>query len=284
MLIDCVSIAARLDERIARFASEMRARGEAPQLCEIVATSANSAISYSKTKERKAEKLGIEFRVVRFGQSDPMEAVLQEVSRLCANPAIHGVLVGMPTFPHIDAERLLAVIPPYKDVDGLGPLNSHLVYSNQEHNAIAPATAIAAIHVLETRTTLKGKRVAVIGRGRTVGRPVATMLSNRDATVTLCHSRTPVDVLRDVVAASDVVVSATGMPGVLQTDWFRPAQIVVDCGIAFADGKTRGDVDSLALDAAGVEVTPVPQGVGLVTNSMIFGNLARAIGLGTVNV
>jgi methylenetetrahydrofolate dehydrogenase (NADP+)/methenyltetrahydrofolate cyclohydrolase len=248
-------------------------------MCEILATQTQGTLSYSNTKKRKAAKFGIEYEAVQFGAEVHLDEVLKKINQLNCDDRVHGILVGMPTYPHIDSEKLAAAIVPNKDVDGLGPLNSYFVFSNQEHRGIAPATAVAAIHILEKRMSLRGKSVAVIGRGRTVGRPVAAMLINRDATVTICHSRSPKAALECVVRNSEIVIAATGIPGVAQNEWFRSGQTVIDCGIAFIDGKTCGDLNALEISSSGATVTPVPKGVGLVTNSMIFGNLLRAISL-----
>ena len=164
-----------------------------------------------------------------------------------------------------------------KDVDGLGAFNTFYLGTNREDAGLVPATARAAIHILEGLGAISGRRALVIGRGPTVGRPAAQMLINRDATVTIAHSRTKN--LDSLFRSSEVVVSATGRPGLVDSEWINEGQVIIDCGISFADGKTVGDVSSAAADARNAIVTPVPGGVGGVTNAMIFSNLLKAMRL-----
>lgn len=279
MIIDCQTIASSLDAEILLAVQRFRESGVTPRMCEILATQTQSALSYSNTKKRKANALGIEYEARHFDQSVRLDDVLLKIAELNADDRVHGILIGMPTYSHINSEQLIAAIAPSKDVDGLGALNSFFLFSRQEHLGIAPATALAAIHILETRVSLLGKSVTVLGRGRTVGRPLAALLVNRDATVTVCHSRTATSALENVVRESEIVVTATGAPGIVQSDWFGSGQVVIDCGIAFVNGKTTGDVNSIEVSERGAIVSPVPKGVGLVTNSMIFANLLRAVNL-----
>jgi len=248
-------------------------------MCEILATQTQGTLSYSNTKRRKAEKLGIQYEAVRFDPQVHLSEIVAKILEFNGDDEVHGIVVGTPTFSHIDSEQLIASIDPRKDIDGLSPLNSFYVFSNQEHLGIAPATAIAAIHIIEKQVSLLGKNVAMIGRGRTVGRPVAAMLNNRNATVTICHSRTHPAALERIVRESEIIIAATGVPGTVHSAWFASGQIVIDCGIAFVDGKLVGDLNAIDVSERGVAVTPVPKGVGLVTNSMIFNNLLDAINL-----
>lgn len=279
MIIDCRSIADAFDAELVHAVGRLKDAGITPCMQEILATQVQGTHSYSNTKRLKAERLGVQYGAIHFGHEVHIEEILSKITELNTDQKVHGVLIGMPVYSHIDSEKLIAAIDPLKDVDGLSPVNAYAIFSNNEHLGIAPATAIAAIHILEKLLSLRGKEVAVIGRGRTVGRPLASMLTNRDATVTICHSRTPTVILERIIRQSEIVITATGVPGVIQTDWFSRQQTVVDCGIAFTDGKTVGDVNALEVSERGAAVTPVPKGVGLVTNSMIFGNLLHAINL-----
>lgn len=279
MIIDCLAISKIFDDEMRAAVLALREGGVRPRLCELLATNTQSAVSYSNTKRKKAETLGVEYEAVRFAPDVRMEQLLARISEWNSDELIHGLLVGMPTYANIEAEKLISAINPHKDVDGLGPFNSYAVYSNQEHLGIVPATAIAAVHILETITVIRGKRVVVVGRGRTVGRPVAAMLVNRSATVTVCHSGTALADLERIIRQSDIIVAATGSAEVLQSEWFQPGQIVIDCGISFRDGKTVGDVNAEEVSSIGSSVTPVPRGVGAVTNSIIFGNVIKAVNL-----
>jgi methylenetetrahydrofolate dehydrogenase (NADP+)/methenyltetrahydrofolate cyclohydrolase len=277
MLIDCRVIARELDVATSSAIQDWVARGIAPAVREIVATDNEGVHSYVRTKEKKGRSLGVDYQVINCDRSVTNEQVLEIIDGLNAAPEVHGIMLGMPLFKHLDPEALADAITSNKDIDGLGSDNTAYLAGNREHLALAPATAIAAVHILETITGLSGRRVLVLGRGRTVGRPVAAMLVNRNATVTICHSRS--HHIDRLIQESEIVVSAIGRSQFVQPDWLKPSQIVVDCGISFVDGRTVGDVDSAAASARSVAITPVPGGVGVVTNAMIFANLLRAVQL-----
>ncbi|WP_293932094.1 bifunctional 5,10-methylenetetrahydrofolate dehydrogenase/5,10-methenyltetrahydrofolate cyclohydrolase [Iodobacter sp.] len=279
MIIDCGAIVKKLDTELIDACSVLSKNTSPPKLCEILATSNQAVLSYAETKRRKAEGLGIIYESIICDQSKSTSDVIEVIQRLNEDSSVNGILVGLPTFSHVDSEMLVNAINHKKDIDGLGVKNSNLILSNQEHLGIAPATPSAALHIIESLLTLSGKNVCVIGRGRTVGRPLIQMLINRDATVTVCHSRTPLSAIEDAVKQSDIIITAIGCPGRVKSEWFSADQVAIDCGISFINNITTGDLDSAALSARGVIVSPVPKGVGAVTNSMIFSNLLKAIRL-----
>lgn len=277
MLIDCRAIARELDIATSSAIRDWVARGIVPAVREIVATDNEAVHSYVRTKQKKADSLGVDYRAIGFDRSATTVRILDAIGALNLEADVHGIMLGMPLFEHLDQDALANAIASNKDIDGLGSASTACLATNREHLALAPATAIAAVHILEKVTSLGGRRVAVLGRGPTVGRPVAAMLVNRDATVTICHSRSlGIDRL---VAESEIIVSAIGRGHFVRPEWLRPSQIVVDCGISFIDGRLAGDVDAAAVTEPSVAITPVPGGVGVVTNAMIFANLMRAIQL-----
>jgi methylenetetrahydrofolate dehydrogenase (NADP+)/methenyltetrahydrofolate cyclohydrolase len=277
MLIDCRAIAVEIDAATGAEAAARTAAGHPPAAREILATDDEAVRSYVRTKARKAAALGIDYRPLEFGRDAATADLLDAIAGMNAAPSVHGIMLGLPLYAHLDAAALADAIAADKDIDGLGADNTARLATGREERAIAPATAVAAVRILETVASLAGRKVAVLGRGRTVGRPVAAMLVNRDSTVTICHSRSRD--LAGLVAEAEIVVSAIGRPHFVDAGWLRAGQVVVDCGISFVGGRTVGDVDSAAADAAGAIVTPVPGGVGAVTNAMIFANLMRAMRL-----
>jgi methylenetetrahydrofolate dehydrogenase (NADP+)/methenyltetrahydrofolate cyclohydrolase len=166
---------------------------------------------------------------------------------------------------------------PHKDVDGLTPLNLGLVASGRESEAIPAATPQACIELAETQGSLVGKKVGVVGRGRTVGRPLASMLINRHATVTVCHTRTRD--LREALAHCDVVMVAAGKPGLIRAEHLSTGQIVIDAGINVVTDGLVGDVDAESVRPIAAALTPVPGGVGTLTTAIVFRNLMRAMRL-----
>jgi methylenetetrahydrofolate dehydrogenase (NADP+)/methenyltetrahydrofolate cyclohydrolase len=277
MIVDCRKLASEVDETTKYGVSILEQAGTRPKVVEIIATGDQGVVSYSKTKMKKAESLGIDYSSRIYEKAVTGGEILRDIRALNANRAIHGVVVGLPLFVDLDEESITNEVQHQKDIDGLGAFNTYYLSKNREDAGLVPATARAAVHIIESLGVISGKRLVVVGRGPTVGRPVAQMLINRDATVSVAHSRTKE--LERMIRESEIVVSATGRRGLIQPDWISPGQVVVDCGISFVDGKTVGDVDSAAIDARGGIVTAVPGGVGVVTNAMLFSNLLKAIRL-----
>ena len=277
MIIDCRTLASTIDESTKQGVSLLIERGVQPKIVEIIATNNESVTSYSNTKKRSAARLGIEYEPRHYEQTVTVQTLVEDIARLNEDVKVHGILIGLPLFVHLDEQVAINELDHKKDVDGLGAFNTYYLNSNWEDGALLPATARAAIHILESVQGISGKRAIVIGRGLTVGRPTAQMLINRHATVTVAHSRTTQ--LERVVSESDIIVSATGRPGLVSPNWIVPQQVVIDCGISFVDGKTVGDIDTKVVDARGAKVTSVPGGVGIVTNAMVFSNLLKAIRL-----
>ncbi|HET8727172.1 MAG TPA: bifunctional 5,10-methylenetetrahydrofolate dehydrogenase/5,10-methenyltetrahydrofolate cyclohydrolase, partial [Alphaproteobacteria bacterium] len=226
---------------------------------------------------RTADKLGIRLRLERVDPGQGQDALDALIDRLSADPATHGILLELPLDKRLDGEAAIRRIAPEKDVDGLTPANLGLIAAGREALAIAPATPLACIRLAESATSLRGKRVAVVGRGRSVGRALIPMLINRDATVTVCHTKTPD--LAAAIAPCEVVFVACGAPGLVTGDKLQPGQIVVDAGISVVDGKVVGDVDMESATAKVSALTPVPGGVGPLTSTLIFHNLMKAIAL-----
>lgn len=277
MIVDCRKLASEVDETTKYGVSILAQGGTRPKVVEIIATGNQGVVSYSKTKMKKADSLGIDYSTRIYEKAVTGDEILADIRALNADRTIHGIVVGLPLFVHLDEEAITNEVQYQKDIDGLGAFNTYYLSKNREDAGLVPATARAAVHIIESLGSIAGKRIAVVGRGPTVGRPVAQMLINRDATVSVAHSRTKD--LEHMVRGSEIVVSATGRRGLIPADWISSGQIVVDCGISFLDGKTVGDVDSAAIDVCGGIVTAVPGGVGVVTNAMLFSNLLKAMRL-----
>jgi methylenetetrahydrofolate dehydrogenase (NADP+) / methenyltetrahydrofolate cyclohydrolase len=276
-MINIRELAKDIDTRTLAEVSRLAARGEQLRVADVIASDDEAVLAYVKTKRAKAQKLGIYYEVRQLEPNCSMTEVQKLLENLDRDPAITGIMVSAPTYAHLNIDELLAEISPQKDVDGLSPLNVAHLASNEEHLALAPATALAAMHIIEQVTSLRGRNLVVLGRGRTVGRPVAQMAVNRDATVTICHSRT--QEIDRVAQHADILVSAIGRPDFVTASFSREQQIVVDCGISIVDEKVVGDVSFIEVSKIAAYVTPVPGGVGVLTNSFLFGNLLKAYAL-----
>jgi methylenetetrahydrofolate dehydrogenase (NADP+)/methenyltetrahydrofolate cyclohydrolase len=187
---------------------------------------------------------------------------------------VHGILVQLPLPRGIDARRVIDALPPEKDVDGLHPVNQGRLLAGDP--GLRPCTPLGVMRLIdETGTAVQGRHAVVVGRSVLVGKPVALLLLERHATVTICHSRTRD--LGEEVARADIVVAATGQAGLVRGEWIRPGAVVIDVGMnRGADGKLCGDVDfASARERAGF-ITPVPGGVGPMTVAMLLANTVTA--------
>jgi methylenetetrahydrofolate dehydrogenase (NADP+)/methenyltetrahydrofolate cyclohydrolase len=209
-----------------------------------------------------------------LGPERSQELLLAKCRALSEDRTVHGILLELPLAAGLDADAALDQIAPAKDIDGMTPHSLGLILAGREADALTSATAQACILLAETQGPLSGKRVALIGRGRTVGRPLMGMLVNRHATVTVCHTRT-----RDLAAAiaeCDIVMVAIGKARQVTGQQLRSGQTVIDAGINYLNGKLAGDVDAESVEGVAAALTPVPGGVGPLTSALIFQNLIRA--------
>lgn len=254
----------------------LKARGVTPKLAAVVCSSDPAALSYVAVKRKHAEEVGAAFEGVDLSHAGSYADIAAHMRDLCVRPDIHGVIVVMSSKPEFDEIDVTNLIPANKDVDGLSVGNLGALLQNGPHQRfIAPATPRACIAMAETEGPLTGKTVTVIGRGRTVGKPLANMLVNAGATVTICHSAT-LDIPK-FSRAADIVFVATGRPHFFGRDYFCEGQLVVDAGVGFIDGKLAGDVDAAALEDLDIRLTAVPGGVGPLTSVLILENLLLLI-------
>jgi len=257
----------------AEAAAKLAAAGKPPKMAVILASEDPAAVTYAETKKKAAAALGIEVELHNLGGTT-QGALLERCRALSVDPAVHGILLELPLAPGLNADEALDAIAPWKDIDGLTPYNLGLISAGREAEALSSATAQACILLAETQGALAGKRVALIGRGRTVGRPLMGMLINRHATVTVCHTRTRE--LSKAIADCEIVMVAIGKARQITGADLRLGQTVIDAGINYLDGKLTGDVDAESAEGVAAALTPVPGGVGPLTAALIFQNLIRA--------
>lgn len=227
---------------------------------------------YIRLKHQAAKEAGIRSTDIRLPEETVEEEVLERLAALNADDAIDGILVQLPLPDHLDEARVIGAIDPAKDVDGIHPFNAGLLYLGRP--ALVPATPVGVMALLaEYDIELKGARAVVVGRSDIVGKPVAHLLLQQHATVTICHSRTR-DLPRETLDA-DVLVVAAGRPWLVTADMVKQGAAVVDVGMNRTDAGLVGDVDPAAMDVAG-HMTPVPRGVGPMTIACLLRNTVRA--------
>jgi methylenetetrahydrofolate dehydrogenase (NADP+)/methenyltetrahydrofolate cyclohydrolase len=222
---------------------------------------------------RSCEKVGIEGRLVEVDGSASEVAVVDAIRALNEDPAVNGIIVQMPLPATIRLRSVVDAIDPDKDIDGIHPLNAGLLRLG--YDGFLPATAHAAVEVLRrSGIEIEGKRAVVVGRSAVVGMPAAFLLVRENATVTVCHSRTR-DLARHVKDA-EILVVAAGHPGLIRGEMLRRGVVVVDVGINVVDGALVGDVDFESARRVASAITPVPGGVGPLTNALLLAHLVRA--------
>lgn len=252
------------------------ARGIEPKLAVILAGRDPGSVWYARNKAAVGSKLGVAVTLHELPERVEEERLLALLDRLNVDPDVHGILVELPLPRHLNKARLLNAVNPAKDVDGVTAVNRGRLFGGQEEETLIPATPLACLALLDHYgINLGGRRVTLVGRGETVGRPLAFLLVKRDATVTICHTRTA-DLTAECRRA-EILVAAAGVPALIKREMVSPGTVIVDAGInELADGSLMGDVDFEAVAEIAGAVTPVPGGVGALTTTMIMANLLRA--------
>lgn len=268
------ALAATLRAETTTGAAALTAAGTPPRLAVVVATADESAGWYVRSIARAAGKVGITCDVMDLGSAAPPTAIRRTLERLSADPMVHGIILQTPLPAGADAAELGGAIDPAKDVDGANP--SSLGRLAVGLPAFAPATAEAVLTLLDHHEIeLAGRHAVVVGRSSVVGKPVAHLLLERHATVTICHSRT-----KDLAARTreaDVLVAAVGRPELITAEHVAPETIVIDVGTNPTEtGGLVGDVDAASLAGVAAGVSPVPGGVGPVTTALLLLHTVRA--------
>jgi methylenetetrahydrofolate dehydrogenase (NADP+)/methenyltetrahydrofolate cyclohydrolase len=275
------SLAKSIRETTAREVQELRGRGIFPTLAVVIATADASAHSYVNSIQKAASALSIVLKVARFSccTQQQLESALLDLS---SDGSVHGIILQLPLFADLDTAQAIMRINPLKDVDGLTPQNMGLLLAGKERSALLPATPQACVELAETLGTLSGTTVGIVGRGRTVGRPLLAMAINRHATVTVCHTRTRD--LKKALAPCDIIFVAIGKPNAITANHFSDGQLVIDAGINMLGESVVGDVDaSDSMISKLGALSAVPGGVGPITTAILFRNLLRAISLQTTH-
>ncbi len=271
--LDGRAMAAEARAALAGEVADLRGRGVVPTLAVVVLGDDPAARSYVRGIERAAAAVEVDCRVQRLDGSTATDALVATLDALSADPAVHGIIVQSPLPPGIDAAVIGARVAVEKDVDGLNPTSAGRLLVGLP--AYPPATAAAVMEILRRAgTPLRGTRAAVIGRSAVVGKPTALLLLREDATVTLCHSRTAD--LPAVARAADVLVVAVGRARFVDAAFVKPGATVIDVGINATAGGIVGDVDAESVSTVAGALTPVPGGVGPLTNVMLLRNTLDA--------
>ena len=275
MIIDGKAIAAKVRAEVAQAVKDIEKRaGVTPGLALIRVGNDPASEIYVRGKAKACQETGMAgFEHILSEQTSEVE-LLALVRELNVNPHVHGVLVQLPLPRHISADEVLETLAPQKDVDGFGPHSAGALFTGRP--GLRPCTPLGILRLLdEAQTPLAGARALVVGRSNIVGKPVAMLLLERHATVTVAHSRTAD--LAGEVGAADVLVAAVGKPAMIRGEWVKRGATVIDVGInRNAAGKLAGDVEFAPAQERARAITPVPGGVGPMTIAFLLSNTIQA--------
>lgn len=273
-LIDGTALSKQLRAEVAQRAAILRARGITPGLAVIQVGENPASRIYVRSKVKACEDNGLHSVLEHYPVTLSEDELLARITALNKDPAIHGILVQLPLPPHIDAQEVIEAISPAKDVDGFHVASAGALMVGQP--GFWPCTPYGCMKMLESiGYDLRGKHAVVIGRSNIVGKPMALMLLQKNATVTICHSAT--QDLKAMTLQADVIVAAVGKQKVLTADMVKPGAVVIDVGMNRNDeGKLCGDVDFEGVKEVAGYITPVPGGVGPMTITMLLFNTLEA--------
>ncbi len=276
-ILDGKALAAGIKAEIAAKVETYVRRGIKPRLDAVLVGDDPGSHCYAQAKERVAGQVGITFRLHHLPSGTAEEELLELVADLNKDPSVHGIMIELPLPRHLNRVRVLNALCPDKDVDGAHPVNRGRLMTGD--GGLFPATPLSCLEILRRYgIRVAGRDAVIVGRGETVGKPLALLLLREDATVTICHTRT-----RDLAAhtrRADLLVAAAGCAGLIRPEMVKPGAVVLDTGTnPVSGGGICGDVDFEAVREVAAAVTPVPGGVGSMTTTLVMQNLLKAIEL-----
>lgn len=273
-VINGKDLAKELREKMTKEVSEMTANGLTPHLTVILVGEDPASKSYVSGKEKACKETGISSEIIRLPETTSEADLLKQIEELNNDEKVHGILVQLPLPEHIDEDKVIEAIVPSKDVDGFHPIN--IGYMMTGKDTFLPCTPYGVVTMLKSRDIeIEGKNVVVVGRSNIVGKPVGQLLLNENATVTYCHSRTKD--ISAVTKTADILVVAVGRAHFINGDDIKEGAVVIDVGVnRIEDGSLTGDVDFDSAKEKASYITPVPQGVGPMTITMLLENTIKA--------
>ncbi len=267
-LIDGRALAKKIEQEVADGVARLKEdNGIIPALSTILVGDDEASKMYVRLKHKACERAGINAEDHTLPADSTQEELIALIHSLNEREDIHAILVQLPLPPHLDAQAAMEAIAPYKDADGFAPYNmGQLLIGNE---GLVPCTPKGIIRAMEEYgVEIEGKNAVIVGHSNVVGKPMAAMLLNRNATVAVCHVYT--DDLKKYTAQADILISATGVPHLIKADMVKEGAVVFDVGIGQKDGKVVGDVDFEAVLPKVSLITPVPGGVGPMTISILL--------------
>jgi methylenetetrahydrofolate dehydrogenase (NADP+)/methenyltetrahydrofolate cyclohydrolase len=273
-ILDGSALAASIRAALKQEVEALGRRGVKPGLAVILAGDDPASKVYVRNKTRACEEIGVRSQQIDYPASVTQAELIGQIRKLNADPAVHGILVQLPLPGHIDSARVLEAVAPHKDVDGFHESNLGALLAGKPR--VVPCTPAGVMRLIaQAGVVLAGRHAVVIGRSNIVGKPVALLLLQKDASVTICHSKTRD--LGEICRQADVLIAAVGRAKLVGAAMVKPGACVIDVGVnRLPDGKLAGDVDFEAVKEIAGAITPVPGGVGPMTIAMLLENCIHA--------
>lgn len=272
-IMDGTAMAREIRKGLSKEVQELVKAGKRPGLAVVLVGEDPASQVYVKMKKRGCKEVGIDSREYLLPDTTSQEQLLKVIDDLNEDPSVHGILVQLPLPQGLDEQEVINRINPLKDIDGFHPVNVGKLYIGLD--TYVPCTPAGVIEMLQQMNyDISGKKAVVLGRSNIVGKPVAQLLLQQNATVTVCHSRTKN--LKEECRQADILIAAVGQSELVKADWVKPGAVVIDVGINRVDGKLVGDVAFDELQGIAGWITPVPGGVGPMTISMLLKNTVKA--------
>lgn len=270
MIIDGKALAKQKRAEMAQIVQELKAKGVTPGLAVVLVGEDPASEIYVRNKHKACEEVGIYSRVIKLPEDTKEEDLLKLIDELNQDSALDGILVQLPLPKQINSDKVIERIRPNKDVDGFHPVNAGKLLTGQV--GFVPCTPLGILELIKsTGINISGKEAVVIGRSNIVGKPVAHLLLQENATIAICHSKTKN--LKEVCQRADILVAAVGKPQLITADYIKEGAVVIDVGInRLPDGKLVGDVAFETVKEKASYITPVPGGVGPMTITMLLAN------------
>jgi methylenetetrahydrofolate dehydrogenase (NADP+) / methenyltetrahydrofolate cyclohydrolase len=273
-IMDGKLVAAEVKREVTDRVKSLQRQGVRPSLSTVLIGDDPASATYLRAKHKACEEVGIKSENHHLASNTPQDKLEALIDQLNHDDRVHGILVQLPLPKQLEEDRAIGKLDPDKDVDGLHPVNLGKLASGTE--GLVPCTPKGVVRLLQYyKVAISGSKVAIVNRSNLVGRPLAMLLLNRDATVTICHSKTKD--LAKITRDADILVTAIGRPEVrIGPDYVKHGATVVDVAISRVDGKLRGDVDFELVSKIAQNITPVPGGVGPMTVAMLLENTVQA--------
>jgi len=274
-IIDAKSIAANLKEELKRNVNDRISKGlRAPKIASILVGEDDGSIYYINSQEKLAKSLGFDFDKLMLSSDIKEKDLIELINNLNNDINIDGIILQLPLPKHLNKDKIINTISPNKDIDCLTYINQGKLYSGDAE--ILPCTPNSVLKLLkESNVEIKGKNVVIIGRSNIVGKPVAQLLLNEDATVTICHSKT--ENLKEISKNADILIVAIGRAKFINEEYISEKSIVIDVGTSSVDGKITGDVDFEEVVSKVKLISKVPGGVGALTTTLLINNCYEAM-------